>query len=129
MSDKLKMVIILKATPEAIYRAWLDSKQHAAFTGSPAKIDPRVGGKFSAWDGYITGTTLELEPFKRIVQAWRTTEFPEDAPDSHLEVLLDPDSKNTRLTLLRTNIPEGQGEQYSQGWLDFYFEPMKEYFK
>ena len=63
------------------------------------------------------------------MQAWRTTKFPDDAPDSRLEVLLESDGKNTRLTLLHTNIPEGQGEQYSQGWLDFYFEPMKKYFR
>jgi hypothetical protein len=28
---------------------------------------PRVGGKFTAWDGYIEGITLEMEPDKRIV--------------------------------------------------------------
>jgi len=25
-------------------------------------------------------------------------------------------------------IPDGQGENYKQGWKDFYFKPMKKYF-
>ncbi len=30
-------------------------------------------GKMDSWDGYITGKTVELRPYSRIVQKWRTT--------------------------------------------------------
>jgi uncharacterized protein YndB with AHSA1/START domain len=70
---------VLPATPAAVYHAWMSSDGHAAMTGAEADIDPRVGGEFSAWDGYISGRTLALEPGRRIVQAWRTSEF--DAAD------------------------------------------------
>jgi activator of HSP90 ATPase len=115
-------------TPERLYSAWLDSEQHAAFTGSPAKVDPQVGGSFTAWDGYIQGATLELEPFLRILQSWRTTEFPEDSPDSSLEVLVQEEKGGARLTLIHTQIPDGQAESYRQGWEDYYFQPMQAYF-
>lgn len=62
MADSFEISIILPAEPARIYRAWLDSAEHSAFTGSPAEIDPQVGGKFNAWDRYIQGTNLELEP-------------------------------------------------------------------
>jgi len=97
-------------------------------TGSPAKVDGRVGGNFSAWDGYIFGRTLELEPNQRIVQAWRTSEFPEDAHDSHLEVLFEQVAGGTRVTFTHSDMPEDQVESYRQGWEDFYFKPMKQYF-
>ncbi len=129
MSEKIRCSIVLSASTEDIYSAWLDNKKHGEFTGDKAKIDPHIGGKFSAWDGYILGKTLELEPFKRIVQSWRTTEFPKDAPDSKLEVLLETEGKGTRVTLIHTNIPDGQGDMYKQGWEDYYFEPMKRYFR
>ena len=112
-----------------IYKAWLSSKGHMAMTGSPAKVDGRVGGNFSAWDGYIFGRTLELEPNQRIVQAWRTSEFPEDAPDSHLEVLFEQVAGGTRVTFTHSDMPEDQVESYRQGWADFYFKPMKQYFR
>jgi uncharacterized protein YndB with AHSA1/START domain len=113
---------------ERVYRAWLDSKEHRDFTGGEAEIDPRVGGQFTAWDGYIQGTTLILDPGKRIIQAWRTTEFPPESPDSRLEVVLEDEQDGARITLLHSDIPDGQGENYRQGWDDHYFTPMLAYF-
>jgi activator of HSP90 ATPase len=128
MSETIRVSTTLPATLQRIYQAWLDSAGHTAITGSPAEVNPAVGGKFSAWDGYIQGVTLELEPDRRIVQAWRTSDFPHGSPDSRLEVLLEPFEGGTRITLVHTEIPDGQGQEYAQGWEDFYFAPMKAYF-
>ena len=113
--------------PEALYVAWLDSVLHSAMTGGEAHISAELGVSFSVWDGYITGQNLELEPGKRIVQTWRTTEFTPEDPDSRLEILLNPALEGTKLTLIHSGIPKGQPD-YAQGWKDFYFEPMREYF-
>ena len=126
--DSIKLSASFKVKPEKIYSAWLDSKEHSAMTGSIAEIDPRINGKFTAWDGYISGTTTELMPGKKIVQKWRTTEFPTGSPDSILEIVLEKTKTGTKLTLSHALIPEGQGENYKQGWKDFYFKPMKKYF-
>ena len=119
----------LPASPEKIFRSWLSSEGHSAMTGSTAKVEPRVGGKFTAWDGYITGKTLELKPYSRIVQAWRTSEFPDQSPDSRLEILLEAVKDGTKLTLIHSNIPDDQADSYEGGWDDNYFKPMKDYFK
>ena len=126
MKNGFKLSAIIPATPAEIYKAWLSTKGHTAITGSPAKISHK---KFTAWDGYIFGRTLELETDRLIVQAWRTTEFGDDIPDSHLEVSLAKTTGGTKVTLTHTNIPAGQADSYKQGWQDFYFKPMKEYFK
>ena len=126
--DSIKVSAVIPADPAAIYAAWMSGKGHTAMTGSGATVTAKVGGKFTAWEGYISGTTLELKPGARIVQAWRTTEFGEDDPDSRLEILLEKGARGTKVTLVHTDIPEGQGVEYRKGWLDFYFKPMKEYF-
>ena len=118
----------LNASAETIYNAWLSTQGHTLMTGSPAKVDGRVKGEFTAWDGYIWGTFVELDASKRILQAWRTSEFPDDANDSLVEVLLEEKDGKTKITLLHSNIPEGQADGYKQGWEDFYFKPMREYF-
>jgi activator of HSP90 ATPase len=128
MAESIEVSAELPASPEKVYKAWLSSEEHGKFTGSKAVIDPRKGGTFSAWDGYISGKNLELNPGKRIVQSWRTTEFPSRSPDSRIEVLFEKSGKWTKITIVHTNIPDGQGEQYRQGWLDYYFKPMKGYF-
>jgi activator of HSP90 ATPase len=127
-SGSLKVSAVIPARPETIYKAWLSGKEHAAMTGSAAKAIARVGGAFAAWDGYISGKNLELSSPGRILQSWRTTEFPADAPDSRLEVLLEEAKGGTKVTLIHTDIPEGQEASYRQGWVEYYFAPMKEYF-
>ncbi len=124
------MSVVLPVTPKKIYDAWLNSKEHAAFTGGgKATASTKVKGKFTAWDGYISGVNIDLKEGKKIVQAWRSTEFPDDALDSILEISLAPKAGGkTTLTLAHLNIPKGQAAQYKTGWKDFYFTPMKAYF-
>lgn len=129
MTNAFTISTILPVSAERIYKAWLNSEEHAAFTGSAAAIDPTLGGAFSVWDGYITGKNILLEPHSRIIQSWRTTEFPGQAPDSRLEILLKTVPEGTRITLKHSQIPEGQAEEYKRGWKEFYFAPMKTYFQ
>ncbi len=143
MKNEFTLTATFSAKAADIYKSYLSTQGHTQITGSPAKVDGRVDGEFIAWDGYIWGTFLELEENKKIVQAWRTGEFPEDAEDSHVEILLEeiastgerrlatlaPDASAgvTKLTLIHTNIPEGQADSYKTGWEDFYFKPMREW--
>ena len=116
------------ALPEEIYLAWLDSNGHSQMTGSPARISSQVGVEFEAWDGYIFGRNLELEPGKRILQTWRTTEFDPSEQDSLVEIVFELVLNGTKVTIHHSNLP-AHGSQYQQGWVDFYFQPMKVYFK
>ncbi len=126
--DSIKVSAVIPAEPQVIFDAWMSSKGHSDMTGSAAKVGSGKGSAFTAWDGYISGKTLELDPPRRIVQAWRTTEFGKDDPDSRLEILLEKSKGGTRVTFVHTAIPKGQGAEYRKGWLDFYFKPMKAWF-
>ena len=126
--DAIEVSTILPASPERIYKAWLSGRQHSAMTGGKATVVAKVGGRHTAWDGYIQGVTLELERNRRIVQSWRAADFPDDADDSRLEVALEAVEGGTKLSLKHTHIPAGQGPDYRQGWVDNYFDPMRKYF-
>ncbi len=127
--EKLKLVTEWTVSPRSLYEAWLDSEEHSAFTGSSASVEGQVGGEMTAWDGYISGVIQDLEPYGRIMQSWRTTEFPEGSEDSRLEILMDAVEGGTRLTFLHSDIPDGQAEMYAEGWEDYYFRPMRAYFE
>ena len=128
MKNHFTVTTKMPATPEQVFRAWMSTDGHSAMTGSPAKIEPRVGGAFTAWDGYITGKTLALKPHVRILQAWRTTEFAKSDADSQIEVVLEAAKGGCKLTLTHTQIPEGQADSYESGWEESYFAPMRLYF-
>jgi uncharacterized protein YndB with AHSA1/START domain len=127
-SESITVSAVIPAAPAAVYKAWMSGKEHGAMTGSGATVVAKIGGRYTAWDGYISGKTLELEPAQRIVQSWRSSDFAADAPDSRLEIVLSAAKGGTRITLTHTELPPGSSAEYRKGWLDFYFAPMKEYF-
>jgi uncharacterized protein YndB with AHSA1/START domain len=129
-TDTIELSRILPATPDRIYLAWLNGPEHTAMTGGKATVaSTEVGGAFTAWDGYIDGVHVALEPGRRIVQAWRSDDFPADAPESHLEVLLEPAPGGTRLTIRHTDLPEGHGPAVLEGWDEWYLTPMEAFFE
>lgn len=115
-------------SPEILYNTWLDSKAHTEMTGSQAVCSSETNGNFSAWEGYITGFNISLEPNNKIVQSWRTTEFSESDKDSELIIQISATKEGSLLTLIHSNIPEGQSD-YENGWIEHYFKPMKQYFQ
>ena len=123
---------ILNCTPEAAYKAWMDSKTHGAMIGGNAKIAAKVGGKFSIWDGAVTGDTLELDPKKhKIVQSWRYDydDWPETEP-SKITIEFVPYRKDQcKLRFWQSGIPEKYADEIAKGWQDYYWKPMREYFK
>lgn len=128
MSFKFTVSDVIPAPPRAIYDAWLDSRGHSAMTGTKSKASAKVGGKWTAADDYCRGVNLELVPGKRIVQSWRSSDFKEGDGDSRVAVTLKPVGGGT-VTLLHSSLPDGQKDVgYSEGWFEFYFEPMKQYF-
>jgi len=118
----------IEATAKQVYNAWLSSAEHTNMTGGAATISDTIGGRFTAWDGYIEGTNIELEPNKRILQSWRTSQFEEHEEDSQIEIQLNELAGQTQLLLIHTNVPES-GDHYITGWENHYFTPMKKYFK
>jgi activator of HSP90 ATPase len=128
MRNSFRISAVIPAARRRVYDAWLDSKEHGAFTSAKARVQAKVGGRFTAHDGYISGKTLELKPSRLIVQSWRTTEFPAEAPDSHLELRFEDAPNGTRLTLLHSGLPPDQADSYKSGWREYYFAPMRAYF-
>jgi activator of HSP90 ATPase len=129
MSFEFTVSDVIPAAPRAIYDAWLDGAKHAAMTGGkPALASVAVGAAFTAWNGYITGKNLELDPGKRILQSWRTTRFTKDDADSRIEVLLEPAPGGTLVTVRHSNVPDGHTSYRDGGWQQSYFDPMKRYF-
>jgi len=125
----IEQKVTVSATPDEAYDAFMDAKKHSAFTGSKATCDARVGGEFTAWDGYISGKNLELRKGKRIVQEWVTTEWPQKYPPSKLELTFKKVKEGTEISMTHSEVPAEQADDIAQGWIDFYWEPLKDYFK
>jgi uncharacterized protein YndB with AHSA1/START domain len=127
--ETIRQKVIVPAEPAEVYDALVDAKKHSAFTGSKATGDGRVGGKFTAWDGYISGKNIELEPGKRILQEWVTSEWPEGFPPSRLELTFKKTKGGTELSMVHSDVPKEQTDELKEGWTESYWKPLKAYFK
>ncbi len=124
MAKTIRQTVTFKAQPHAVYEALMDSKKHAQFTGEPARMSRKVGGKFTAYGESLSGTNLELAPDRRIVQSWRSEDWPE-GHYSRATFTLTPVPGGTRLTFYQSNVPDDQYADIKQGWIDYYWKPMK----
>lgn len=129
MAEQIHLTTYFSASHEHVFTAWMDESIHAEMLGTTAEIDHHIGGNFSIWEGYITGTTVDMFPFEHIIQNWRTTDFPQGAEDSVLEIFFREKNGGTELEIKHSNIPDGQGKDYESGWEQHYFAPMRAYFE
>ena len=124
-TETIRQSITLKASPHEIYEMLMDSRKHAKFTEAKARISRKVGGKFTAMDGYIDGVNIDLQPDEKIVQSWRGSDWPE-GHYSRATFSLKKVKNGTHLTFTQSGVPDQYYHDISQGWRDYYWKPMKE---
>ena len=74
------------------------------------------------------GTNLGLEPGRRIVQSWRTTDWPE-GHYSKVTIRFEPARNGeTWLILNQSGVPEEHFDTIEKGWYEYYWEPLKRMF-
>lgn len=132
-NTQIEQSFILECEPEVAFKAWLDSQLHGEMLASPgeASIEPRVGGSFSIWDGAITGETVEIDEKKRhILQNWRYDydDWSKDMPSKLSLDFLPHGDNQTEVKILHTELPENHIKELAEGWNQYYWAPMKEYF-
>ncbi len=121
----IRQSVTFKTSPHVIYEMLMDSRKHARFTGEKASISRKIGGKFTAYAGYINGVNLNLVRDKTIVQSWRGSDWPE-GHYSKVTFSLEKVKGGTRLTFRQSGVPEDFYKDINQGWRDYYWKPMQE---
>jgi activator of HSP90 ATPase len=119
-----KTEVIFSATADDLYTALTEPNHVAAFTGSRVEISQEAGGRFSLFDGSISGTQVELTPGKKIVQKWRSSEWP-DGHFSTVTITLADYDDGCHLSLVQQGVPASDYERTSQGWPRFFWERIK----
>ena len=126
----LKQKVKFKAEPDELYAVLLSSKAHSRLTGNKAKISSKVGGKFSAYDGWIQGKNLKLVKNKKIVQSWKGND--EEWPKNHFSkvtFLFKKAKDGTILNFTHSGIPLDWFNDIKKGWAEYYWNPLKKYLK
>ncbi len=128
-SKTIRQTVFFWAKPEEVYDAILDPRKQHEFTKQEATTDQRVGGKYTRMDGYIFGKNLVLEKGKKIVQDLKTTEWSDGYPPSTVQFTFRGSKTGTRLTMVHSKVPPEQAEHFRKGWLEYFWEPLDQYFR
>ena len=122
--------ITFSAGPQEVFDALTNEQKHTAFSGAPAQIDRKAGGKFTCYGGHLEGSTLELKENERIVQDWRSKDWP-SGHYSRATYTLTPlaDGRNTLLVFEQTGVPADKFDEINKGWHTHYWLKMAAYFR
>ena len=127
MSQAIHQTVVFSASPHEVYEALMDEKIHARFTSSVAHISRQVGEPFTAYDGYISGKNIELIPDQKIVQEWRAVDW-EPGKISLITFELSVVPEGTQLVFTHSGLPKGTEDDFAQGWIENYWDPMQKMF-
>jgi activator of HSP90 ATPase len=115
--------VTFDAPAARVYRALMNSAEHAEYTGLPAHIGHAEGDTFSLFGGRIIGRHLELVPDRRIVQAWRATHWP-DGLYTVVRIALRPEGNRTHLVLDHDAVPDAFAAHIERHWKTRYWEAL-----
>jgi activator of HSP90 ATPase len=113
------------APPRVLCELYADARRHAKVIGAPVRFERRVGGRFSAWWGGVSGVNIVLRTPKLIIQAWRAADFPEDCY-SILHLSFGSARRGrTRLELMQHGVPRGSARAIEKNWHDCYWNSIQ----
>ena len=125
MAKTIQQSVEIAASPAQLYSTYLDSKKHGAVFGGKASINPKVGGRFSAFSGGLSGKILHLVRNEAIIQTWRSSGWSKTIPDSVLILTFSKIRKGTQLNMVHANVPDKDVSGVRKGWKNFYWKPWQ----
>jgi|SRR5215475_15206666 len=100
MRTIISQSVILPVPAESLFAMYTDPAKHAAITGAPVVINVEPGSLFQAFNGALTGATLQIIPQRLVIQSWRSTKFNDGDPDSTLILAFSAEGTNGRIDLV-----------------------------
>jgi activator of HSP90 ATPase len=69
-----------------------------------------------------------LKKGEKIVQEWTMSQW-QGVSALDLQLDLKEVEGGTELTMIHSKVPDGQADDYAEGWKEYYWNPMVEYFQ
>ncbi|MBX7057957.1 MAG: SRPBCC domain-containing protein [Leptospirales bacterium] len=131
LSERLKDIeheVTIRSTLPRVFDALTSSRVIDEWGGGPARVQARLNGRISLWDGEICGVIKEIEYPTRLVHTLREISWDENWLDSLVHWRLDETERGVRVRLLHTGLPNRRlREIHFEGWCEYFLGPMKSY--
>ncbi|XP_050429826.1 activator of 90 kDa heat shock protein ATPase homolog 1 [Adelges cooleyi] len=121
------MDVVFQCSGDDFYNVLTTPDLVSAFTHQTVNFRAVKGEKFQLFDGNIVGEFLELCPGKKIVQSWRTKQWP-DWLYSTVTVSINQQEDHTKVKVTLVGVPKSDENVTRQNWERYYFTPIKRTF-
>ena len=108
---------------ERVWDALVNPKTIEKWGAGKAEMSDKEEKKFSLWDGEIHGTNLKVDPQKRLVQEWYSSDDPKHATKATFTLTHKDDC--TALFLKHEGVREKNYDSIDKGWDEYYLGPIK----
>lgn len=108
----------MAGTTEGVWAVLTDFKRLPAWYGDGA-LEGKVGGSVTLMGGHIRGTVTQWKPPRKLAYTWNVFGPGQDEspyPESYLTIELEPQGKETKLTLTHLPVLERFVKVNAMGW-------------
>jgi uncharacterized protein YndB with AHSA1/START domain len=120
LSHRLDRAVVIRASPEVVFRFFTDSARWASWWGAGSTIDPRPGGSVMIrlpGGVEVTGEVIEIEVPRRLVFTYGFVSGSPIPPGGSIVAIdLAREGADTRLTLAHTFAEAAPRDAFVQGW-------------
>ena len=130
MTYRLSLSRTISADPARVFRALTSSREIRRWSGQPGSVQAKIGGKFSFFGGWVTGTVLAYQAPRVLSYTWLTSEWPDGALPSIVTFRLARAKGGTRVTLVHKGLPNArERKEHKGGWDEFFFDLLEKMMK
>ena len=113
----------IKVSADKVWDALTKPELIEKWSETKAVMDDKEGTEFKLWGGDIFGKNIEVKKDQLLKQEWYGDKW--DAPSIVTMELTQKDGV-THVKLTHENIPDESDDDFSGGWDDYYFGPLKD---
>ncbi len=125
----ISLTVTVPADPGDVFNALTDSKIISRWSGQEGTVEPKIGGKFEMFDGWVKGKVLAYQSGKTLSYTWHTAEWDKEIEPSIVSFAFSKAKSGTKITLKHKGLPnEKERREHNGGWKEHVFDPLKEFF-
>ena|ERR1035437_6198783 len=124
----IEMTFHVNATPDEVFDLLTNQEKVTLWGGGKTIVEPKKGGKFEMFDGWVHGKVLDYTPGKSLSYTWRPDDFKKDWEDSVVSYHFTASKGGTLVTLEHHKLPnQKEVKNHESGWEDHVFGPINEF--
>jgi len=128
MSGSIRKRFTLPVAPRRAFSLLSDRRLIRSWSGQSGTVEPRIGGRFSMFGGWVRGTVLAFQPGVYLAYTWLPQDWKKGTPSSIVVFRFTADGRKTRVSLLHKGLPSQKAlRDHAAGWDEHVILPLKEY--